>query len=90
MLLRCLGLAMVAATAHADDAVRHFDIQSQGAASALNEFARQADITLVFASAMVARHQSVSVRRSRANLRPPRSRQRMPAPPVARTCRRWW
>jgi hypothetical protein len=62
MLMRCLGLAMVAVTASAEDAVRHFDIQSQGAASALNEFARQADITLVFASAMVARHQSVTVR----------------------------
>src|ERR1700728_1627819 len=62
MLMRCLGLAMVAVTASAEDAVRHFDIQSQGAASALNEFARQADITLVFASAMAARHQSVTVR----------------------------
>ena len=62
MLIRCLGLAMVAVTASAEDSVRHFDIQSQGAASALNEFARQADITLVFASAMVAKHQSVTVR----------------------------
>jgi hypothetical protein len=62
MLIRCLGLTMVAVTACAEDAVRHFDIQSQGVASALNEFARQADITLVFASAMVAKYQSVTVR----------------------------
>ena len=61
MLLRCLGLAAIAVTAHAEDAVRHFDIQSQGTAAALNEFARQADITLVFASATVAKHQSVTV-----------------------------
>src|ERR1700728_3736549 len=62
MLMRCLGLAMVAVTASAEDAVRHFDIQTQGAASALNEFARQADITLVFASSMVAKHQTVTLR----------------------------
>jgi outer membrane receptor protein involved in Fe transport len=62
VLIRCLGLTMIAVQAIADDALRHFDIQSQGAASALTEFARQADITLVFASSLVAQHQSVTVR----------------------------
>src|SRR6204780_3457738 len=61
-LVRCLGLTMFAVHAYADDALRHFDIQTQGAASALNEFARQADITLVFASSMVAKHQTVTIR----------------------------
>jgi outer membrane cobalamin receptor len=61
-MIRCLALALIGAQAYADDAVRHFDIQSQAAASALNEFARQADITLVFSSALVARHQTPAVR----------------------------
>src|ERR1700723_2053408 len=62
VLMRCLGLAAIAAQSHADNAVRHFDIQTQTAASALNEFARQADITLVFSSTLVAKHQTVSIR----------------------------
>ncbi|HTB27325.1 MAG TPA: hypothetical protein VK715_00090, partial [Steroidobacteraceae bacterium] len=60
-MIRCLALALIGAQAYADDAVRHFDIQSQAAASALNEFARQADITLVFSSALVAKHQTPAV-----------------------------
>jgi outer membrane cobalamin receptor len=60
-IIRCLALAFVGANAYADNALRHFDIQSQAAAAALNEFARQADITLVFSSALVARHQTPAV-----------------------------
>jgi len=56
-----LALALVGAQAHADGALRHFDIQAQPAASALNEFARQADITLVFSSELVERHETPAV-----------------------------
>src|ERR1700692_4813291 len=59
---RCLALTMVGAPAYADNAVRHFDIQAQPAASALTEFARQADITLVFSTTLVTDHQTVSIR----------------------------
>jgi len=62
MLVRCLALAMVGAPAYADNPLRHFDIQTQTAATALNEFARQADITLVFSSALVANHQTAGIR----------------------------
>jgi len=61
LLIRCLALALFGAQAFADGTLRHFDIQSQAAASALNEFARQADITLVFSSALVAKHQTPAV-----------------------------
>jgi iron complex outermembrane receptor protein len=60
--IRCLALTMVSAPAYADNAMRHFDIQAQPAASALTEFARQADITLVFSTILVENHQTVSVR----------------------------
>src|SRR6202162_1443323 len=62
VLIRCLALTMVGAPAFADNAMRHFDIQAQPAASALTEFARQADITLVFSTILVENHQTVSVR----------------------------
>ena len=62
MLVRCLALTLIGAQAYADTTLRHFDIQTQAAASALNEFARQADITLVFSSDLVARHQTVAIR----------------------------
>jgi hypothetical protein len=62
LLVRCLALTMLGAQAFADPTLRHFDIQSQATASALNEFARQADITLVFASALVDKHQMVGIR----------------------------
>src|SRR5580658_8351809 len=60
-IIRCLALAWLGAQAHADGVLRHFDIEAQAAATALNEFARQADITLVFSSALVARHQTPAV-----------------------------
>jgi outer membrane receptor protein involved in Fe transport len=53
---------MLGAQAFADPTLRHFDIQTQATASALNEFARQADITLVFASALVDKHQMVGIK----------------------------
>jgi outer membrane receptor protein involved in Fe transport len=53
---------MMGVPAFADNAVRHFDIQAQPAASALTEFARQADITLVFSTMLVENHQTVTVR----------------------------
>jgi len=60
--MRCLALTMLGAPAFADNALRHFDIQAQAAASALTEFARQADITLVFSTILVADRQTLSVR----------------------------
>jgi outer membrane cobalamin receptor len=55
-----LALAASCAVAHADaDAtLHHFDIQSKGAALGLKEFARQADISLVFSSTLVANRQT--------------------------------
>jgi outer membrane cobalamin receptor len=61
MLTPCLALTMMSFQGHAGTALRHFDIQSQEAASGLNEFARQADISLVFSSALVANHQTVEI-----------------------------
>jgi outer membrane receptor protein involved in Fe transport len=62
MLVRCLALTLIGAPVYADTALRHFDIQTEAAATALNEFARQADITLVFSSDLVARHQTATIR----------------------------
>jgi len=62
VLIRCVALAMLGTQAFADPTLRHFDIQTQATASALNEFARQADITLVFASALVDKHQMVGIK----------------------------
>jgi outer membrane receptor protein involved in Fe transport len=62
VLIRCLALAMLGAHAHADAALHHFDIHGQSTAAALNEFARQANITLVFSSSLVADRQSAGVR----------------------------
>ncbi len=57
-----LALALLAGRAYADAPVRHFDIQSQVAAFALKEFARQADISLVFSSTVVANRQTTGIR----------------------------
>jgi iron complex outermembrane receptor protein len=62
VLIRCVALTMLGAQAFADPTLRHFDIQTQATASALNEFARQADITLVFASALIDQHQTVGIK----------------------------
>src|ERR1700691_4181961 len=58
----CLALAILCTQAYADDALRHFDIQSQVASLALKEFARQADISLVFSSTVVAHRQTTGIR----------------------------
>src|ERR1700686_271650 len=62
VLVRCFALTMLSAQAYADPTLRHFDIQAQAIASALNEFARQADITLVFASTLVDKHRMVGIK----------------------------
>jgi len=51
-----------AAWADPDATLRHFDIQSQGAALGLKEFARQADISLVFSPTLVANRQTSGLR----------------------------
>ena len=61
-LLHCLALALFGSQAYADPPTRHFDIHSQGASLALKEFARQADISLVFSSTVVANHQTAEIR----------------------------
>jgi iron complex outermembrane receptor protein len=62
VLMRFTALMMIGAQAFADPTLRHFDIQTQATASALNEFARQADITLVFSTVLVAKHQTVGIK----------------------------
>jgi outer membrane receptor protein involved in Fe transport len=62
VLIRCVAVAMIGSQALADTALRHFDIQAQATALALNEFARQADITLVFSSTLVAKRQTAGLR----------------------------
>ncbi len=54
-------LAMIAAPANAADDVRTFDISSQLAGPALIEFARQADITVVFSHELVANEKTNAV-----------------------------
>jgi outer membrane receptor protein involved in Fe transport len=54
-----LGLAPVAARAAAP--ARRFDIQAQPLGRALEEFARQANVTLLFSSTLVARARSAAV-----------------------------
>jgi hypothetical protein len=64
-LIGCLALAVtgqVPAYADAGVPVRHFDIQPQVASLGLREFARQADISLVFSSTLVANRQTSSLR----------------------------
>ena len=60
--IRCLALTVVSAQAMADSTLRHFDIHSQPTASALNEFARQADVTLVFSSVVVGKYQTAGIK----------------------------
>ena len=61
-LFRCLALALVGSYAYADVTLHHFDIQPQAASLALKEFARQADISLVFSSTAVANRQTSGLR----------------------------
>lgn len=50
------------ARADPDATLRHFEIQSEGAALGLKEFARQADISLVFSSTLVTNRQTSGLR----------------------------
>ncbi len=56
-----MTFALLGSQALANGSLRHFDIQPQATALALNEFARQADITLVFSSELVATHQTAEL-----------------------------
>ncbi|MGH8290176.1 MAG: TonB-dependent receptor [Steroidobacteraceae bacterium] len=48
-----LAFGLVAPQARGADAARHFDIPAEGVSAALNEFAREADVTLLFSSTLV-------------------------------------
>lgn len=52
--LRCLTLLLLPLPALAAGSVRHFDIPPENAALALNQFAREADVTLLFSSSLVS------------------------------------
>lgn len=54
VLLLVLALTAVCACARADTTRKLFDVPAQPAASALNEFAKQADIALIFSYDLVA------------------------------------
>lgn len=51
-----LPCTLVAHAAGAGDALHHFDIDAQPAREALNRFARQADVTLVYSSEIIDGH----------------------------------
>src|SRR6185437_5013791 len=61
LLLGTLVLGLAAPQACAAEAPRHFDIPAESLGTALNEFARQADVTLLFASTLVAHAQTSGV-----------------------------
>ena len=54
LLLGTLSLALGVYPARAADASRHFDIPAEPLGAALDEFARQANVTLLFSSTLVA------------------------------------
>jgi outer membrane receptor protein involved in Fe transport len=53
LLLGTLGLGVVPSAGRGAGSVRHFAIPAEGASAALNEFAREADVTLLFSSTLV-------------------------------------
>ena len=53
LLLGTLVLGLASPRARAADVPRHFDIPAEPLGAALNEFARQADVTLLFSSTLV-------------------------------------
>jgi hypothetical protein len=55
LLLGALALGVAALPAWAADVPRHFDIPAEPLGPALDEFARQANVTLLFSSTLVAR-----------------------------------
>jgi hypothetical protein len=56
------ALALAPADAQAADALRRFDIAAEPLGAALDEFARQADVTLLFSSTLVSRARTPGVR----------------------------
>jgi hypothetical protein len=62
LLMGLLALGLAASGARAAAAPRHFDIPAQPLGAALDEFARQADVTLLFSSSLVARARTTGVR----------------------------
>jgi outer membrane receptor protein involved in Fe transport len=61
LLLGTLVLGLGSPGARAADVPRHFDIPAQPLGAALDEFAREADVTLLFSSALVARSRTAGV-----------------------------
>ena len=61
LLLGGLVLGLAPLGARAADVPRHFDIAAQPLGAALDEFARQANVTLLFSSTLVARAQTGGV-----------------------------
>ncbi|MGH8328299.1 MAG: hypothetical protein ACRET2_16225, partial [Steroidobacteraceae bacterium] len=58
LLLGTLVLGLAAPEARAAEAPRHFNIPAESLGTALNEFARQADVTLLFSSTLVSHTQT--------------------------------
>ncbi|MGH8317083.1 MAG: TonB-dependent receptor [Steroidobacteraceae bacterium] len=61
LLLASLALGLAAPEAWAAGSTRHFDIPAEAVSAALNDFARQADVTLLFSSTLVARARTAGV-----------------------------
>jgi hypothetical protein len=61
LLLGTLVLGLAAPETRAAEVPRHFDIPAESLGTALDEFARQADVTLLFSSTLVARAQTSGV-----------------------------
>jgi hypothetical protein len=61
LLLGTLVLGRAAPQARAAEVPRHFDIPAESLGTALDEFARQADVTLLFSSTLVAHTQTGGV-----------------------------
>ncbi|MGA7537598.1 MAG: secretin and TonB N-terminal domain-containing protein, partial [Steroidobacteraceae bacterium] len=55
LLLGTLAFGLAAPEARGTDLARHFDIPAEGVSVALNEFAREANVTLLFSSTLVGR-----------------------------------
>ena len=57
-----LTMLVLAAVARAEDSARHFEIPAQDMQSALNEFARQSDRQILFATHVTATKRSVGIK----------------------------
>ena len=61
LLLCTLAIGLTCPGARAADVERHFDIPAQPLGTALDEFARQADVTLLFSSSLIGRARTAGV-----------------------------